>query len=70
MQSPIYVALSGQIALERRMETLARNVANMSTVGYRADEVKFETVLSATAREQVAFATCRRELHSRVRQVA
>ena len=57
MQSPIYVALSGQVALERRMETLARNVANMSTVGYRADEVKFETILSATAREQVAFAT-------------
>ncbi len=57
MQSPIYVALSGQIALERRMETIARNVANMSTVGYRADAVKFETILSAAGRERTAFAT-------------
>lgn len=57
MQSPIYVALSGQVALERRMETLARNVANLSTVGYRADEVKFETILSQAGRDTVAFAS-------------
>lgn len=57
MQGPIYVALSGQIALERRMETIARNVANLSTVGYRADEVKFETILSESGRDRVAFAS-------------
>ena len=57
MQSPIYVAVSGQIALERRMETIARNVANMSTVGYRADEVTFESIFSAAGRERVAFAS-------------
>jgi len=57
MQAPLYVALSGQIALERRMETIARNVANVSTAGYRADEVKFETILSQAGKDKVAFAT-------------
>lgn len=57
MQPSIYVALSGQIALERRMETLARNVANLGTVGYRADEVTFEQILSTRGRDPVAFAT-------------
>jgi flagellar basal-body rod protein FlgF len=57
MQATMYVALSGQIALERRMETIARNVANISTAGYRADEVKFETVLSQAGKDKVAFAT-------------
>ncbi len=28
MESSTYVALSGQIALERRMATLAQNIAN------------------------------------------
>lgn len=57
MQSSIYVALSGQVALERRMETIARNVANMSTVGYRADEVTFEQLLSTAGKDSVAFAS-------------
>lgn len=57
MQPSIYVALSGQVALERRMETIARNVANMSTVGYRADEVTFEQLLSTAGKDPVAFAS-------------
>lgn len=57
MQGAMYVSLSGQIAMERRMETIARNVANISTAGYRADEVKFETILSQAGRDTVAFAT-------------
>ncbi|PJI36911.1 hypothetical protein CTI14_70930, partial [Methylobacterium radiotolerans] len=28
------------------MNTVAANVANLGTVGYRAEEVKFETILS------------------------
>ena len=40
MQSGLYVALSGQVALERRLQTIASNVANMNTAGYRADGVK------------------------------
>jgi hypothetical protein len=43
MQNGLYVSLSAQVALERRLETIANNVANMNTVGYRAEGVSFET---------------------------
>ncbi len=46
MQNGLYVALSAQVSLERRLETIASNVANMNTVGYRADGVTFETEVS------------------------
>lgn len=47
MQSGIYVGLSGQMALERRLNTIADNMANMNTVGFRATEVKFDQVMSS-----------------------
>jgi flagellar basal-body rod protein FlgF len=56
MQSGLYVALSGQVALERRLQTIASNVANMNTVGYRADGVSFETQLARAGDSTVAFA--------------
>lgn len=46
MEAGLYVALSGQIAMQRRLETLAHNVANASTPGFRAEEIKFEALLS------------------------
>jgi flagellar basal-body rod protein FlgF len=46
MQSGIYVGISSQIALERRLTTIADNIANMNTVGFRSTEVKFDDVLS------------------------
>lgn len=58
MQSGIYVGLSSQIALERRLTTIADNIANMNTAGFRATEVKFDEVLSQTGndlRAKVAF---------------
>lgn len=57
MQSNFYVGMSGQIAIEKRMQTIASNVANMNTAGYRADGVTFDTVLSNTGDTPVAFAT-------------
>jgi flagellar basal-body rod protein FlgF len=57
MQSGLYVALSGQIALQRRLETIANNVANSSTAGFRAEQVTFETVLSQVPPDPVAFAS-------------
>jgi len=57
MQSGLYVALSGQIALQRRLETIADNVANAATAGFRAEQVKFESVLSQVPLEPVAFAS-------------
>jgi flagellar basal-body rod protein FlgF len=41
MQNGLYVAVSAQVALGRRMETIADNIANMNTVGYRATGVSF-----------------------------
>lgn len=57
MQSALYVSLSAQVALERRLETIANNMANMKTAAFRADAVKFETAMSRAAENPVAFAT-------------
>ncbi len=58
MQSGIYVGISSQIALERRLTTIADNIANMNTAGFRATEVKFDEVLSKTGNDinaKIAF---------------
>ena len=55
MQGSIYVSLSSQIALERRLSTLADNVANANTTGFRATEVKFNEVLATTGATDVSF---------------
>jgi flagellar basal-body rod protein FlgF len=57
MQDSLYVALSSQIALTRRLDTIADNVANASTVGFRATGVKFEDVVSGTGPKAVSFAS-------------
>src|SRR5256885_2360097 len=65
MQSNFSVALSGQMSLQKRLETIANNVANASTAGYRAEEVKFETLLSHTSNTPVAFASAGQSYLSR-----
>ena len=55
MQGSLYVALSSQIALERRLTTLADNVANANTSGFRATEVKFNEILANTGVSDVSF---------------
>jgi flagellar basal-body rod protein FlgF len=57
MQAGLYVNLSGQIALERRLTALANNVANAGTVGYRSEELKFDTMLSLMSKVPTAFST-------------
>jgi flagellar basal-body rod protein FlgF len=57
VETGLYVALSAQLALERRLDTVAKNVANMNTVGYRADEITFDAYLSRAGADPVAFAT-------------
>lgn len=56
MQAGIYVALSGQFALDKRLQTVAHNVANLSTRGFRAEEVTFETHLSRVPPNPATFA--------------
>lgn len=55
MRGNLYVSLSGQIALQKRLETLASNIANMNTPGFRAEGVTFSTVLSKTGERPSAF---------------
>ena len=57
MQSGLYVNISGQVALERRLATIANNVANAGTVGYRSEELKFDTVLSMVGATPTAYST-------------
>jgi flagellar basal-body rod protein FlgF len=55
MQSNIYVALSAQLSLQRRLDTLANNVANTNTVGFRGDEMSFEELVSPSDKNPVSF---------------
>ncbi len=57
MQDSLYVALSAQIAIEKRMNTIADNVANASTVGFRATGVKFQDMVSGTGDRAVSFSS-------------
>lgn len=59
METSLYVSLSGQIALQRRLDTIANNVANSSTTGFRGENVTFESLLSrgATTYASVGHAT-------------
>ena len=66
MQTNLYVALSAQMALQKRLEGIAHNVANTSTAGFRAEEIKFEALLSQTPSDSVAFASPGRTFLSRV----
>ncbi|MBB3017311.1 flagellar basal-body rod protein FlgF [Microvirga lupini] len=65
MQSSLYVSLSAQVAMEKRLSTIANNVANINTGGFRADEVKFEEILSMAAKENVSFASSGQNFVSR-----
>lgn len=56
MQSSFNVALSSQMALDKRLTTIASNVANASTIGYRATGVNFDTVMSKAGGAQTAYA--------------
>ncbi|MEX0404197.1 flagellar basal-body rod protein FlgF [Aquibium sp. LZ166] len=55
MQSGLYVAISAQVALEKRLSTIADNVANAGTVGFRATEIKFDDVVSGLGKDSVSF---------------
>jgi flagellar basal-body rod protein FlgF len=57
MQSGLYVGLSSQIALERRLTTLADNLANVNTVGFRATGVKFEDLVTGSGDTSISFAS-------------
>jgi flagellar basal-body rod protein FlgF len=41
----------------RRLDSIANNVANTNTAGFRAEEIKFEQLVSQKTREPTAFAS-------------
>jgi flagellar basal-body rod protein FlgF len=50
MQNALLVGLSRQVALERELDVVANNIANINTTGYKADGSLFEEFLSSPAR--------------------
>jgi flagellar basal-body rod protein FlgF len=57
METSSYVALSGQLTLEQRMATLAGNIANANTPGFKAGSVDFKTLLTAVGDGGTAFSS-------------
>lgn len=56
MQGNLYVGVAAQVTLQKRLETIAHNVANANTTGFRAEEVRFETALAGAGNDPIAFA--------------
>src|SRR5690348_13041603 len=50
MQNAALIGLSRQVVLERQLEVVANNVANMNTTGFKTDNSMFEDYLMPTAR--------------------
>jgi flagellar basal-body rod protein FlgF len=51
MQNMLLVGLSRQMTLERQIDVVANNVANVNTTGYKADKSLFQEYLASGARE-------------------
>jgi flagellar basal-body rod protein FlgF len=45
MDTTVYVALSAQVALQKQLETVANNMANANTAGFKADRPFFQSYL-------------------------
>jgi flagellar basal-body rod protein FlgF len=65
MHAAPHVSLSAQLTLEKRLNTLAINVANMNTPGYRATGVSFHELVSHTGNDPVSFASSGRDYITR-----
>lgn len=50
MENAILVTLSRQISLQRKMDIIANNMANMNTAGFKGDSLKFEEYLAPVAK--------------------
>ena len=51
MENTLLVGLSRQVALERQMDVVANNIANVNTNGFKADRSLFQEYLMPNARE-------------------
>jgi flagellar basal-body rod protein FlgG len=48
MNSGIYGAISGNMAMMKQLDVLAHNLANVNTPGFKKDTISFESVLAAS----------------------
>ncbi|HEU0084576.1 MAG TPA: flagellar basal-body rod protein FlgF [Bradyrhizobium sp.] len=51
MENALLIGLSRQMTLERQMDVVANNVANVNTTGYKADKSLFQEYLASGAHE-------------------
>ncbi|MBL0318548.1 MAG: flagellar basal-body rod protein FlgF [Alphaproteobacteria bacterium] len=56
MDNTNYIALSRELSLARKQETIANNIANSNTLGYRGEKMLFDTYLIKQSKgEKIAF---------------
>ncbi len=60
MENALLIGLSRQIALQRELDVVANNIANMNTTGFKADGSVFEEYLMPVARAEQFAAPDRR----------
>lgn len=70
MRGNLYVSMSGQIAIEKRLQTIASNMANVNTGGFRAQGVSFASVLSKAGERPTSFVTTGTEYITRTQGAA
>jgi flagellar basal-body rod protein FlgF len=51
MENTLLIGLSRQVTLERQLDVVANNVANVNTSGYKADRSLFQEYLASSAHE-------------------
>jgi flagellar basal-body rod protein FlgG len=54
MSGDIYLAASAALAYERRLETVANNLANINTAGFKRDQVSFQAYMMSDVGAPVA----------------
>lgn len=52
MENAQLISLSRQIALQRQMDVVANNLANVNTTGFKAEQLLFEEYVEPVARDQ------------------
>lgn len=57
MENGIYVSLSAQVARIERLTTIAQNIANAQTIGYRGSEIRFEELVKDISGVDTSFST-------------
>jgi flagellar basal-body rod protein FlgF len=60
MENTLLIGLSRQTALERQLDVVANNIANVNTTGYKTDRTLFEEFLNSGAHEDNFVGTDRR----------